>query len=570
MAVGKPLVEVALWLLVLCRGINSAFGSASNETKGVVLCNERERQALLKFKHALNASSSNALPSWVGDNCCRWEGVVCNNETWHVIQLDLHNISVPWQIGNISGLHHLDLHSNSLQIENLRWISNLSSLQYLDMASVNLSMVADWLQPINMIPSLSVLRLSSCGLRNFSTPLHFNLTSLVELDLSNNVLEGPILSLNFDFRAFVDFSSNRFVGPLPQNWSGIISFDLSNNFFSGPIDMRFGSTHFLFLSNNSLHGNISSLICNSSIVMLDLSRNYLTGQVPSCPEDFQSLSILDLSYNNLDGILPFFKYNLKWVLQLSHNNLSGVLPSSSMGAHSMLFVLDLSGNRLSGAIPRWLGGNTSVLVILNLRSNMFHGNIPPELSLLPSLQVLDLANNRLSGKIPTSFGNFTSLAMTPILVGNILPGFILPGGNSPIITYQEHLNLSNNNLSGRIPSGNQLQTLIDPSIYTGNYDLCGPPLPKPCSPEVVPQPSNTFHGEEEKDGTEHWLFYVVVALGFVAGFWLICGILIFSKTWRIAYFRFFDRLNERLDGFYVKMVATVMKKIKGFDDPYLE
>ncbi|XXG83604.1 hypothetical protein AAC387_Pa10g1324 [Persea americana] len=287
---------------------------------------------------------------------------------------------------------------------------------------------------------------------------------------------------------------------------------------------------------------------------------------------------------------------------------------------------------------------------------MFHGNIPPQLSLLPSLQVLDLANNRLSGEIPTSFGNLTSLAMTQREIRNIFSGFLLPGGNSPVLTYSGHLtvimrrtemkytktaslvttmdisrnnlsgqipreltnlyglrslnlsgnhlegkipenigslqqleslglsqnhlsgtipasisnltslnslNLSNNNLSGRIPSGNQLQTLIDPSIYTGNNDLCGPPLPELCSPEVVPQPPNTFHGEEEKDGTEHWWFYAGVAPGFVAGFWLICGVLIFKKSWRIAYFRFFNRLNERLDGFYVKMVVTVMKKIKG-------
>ncbi|RWR93793.1 protein BRASSINOSTEROID INSENSITIVE 1-like protein [Cinnamomum micranthum f. kanehirae] len=396
-----------------------------------------------------------------------------------------------------------------------------------------------------------------------------------------NLICGKIpSSLNFGFEAVVDFSSNRLVGPLPQNLSVIFSLDLANNFLSGPIDMSFEYIWILFLSNNSLHGSIPTWICNLIYIeILDLSRNNLTGQVPSCFEDFRNLFVLDLSYNNLDGLIPnTFSYNLRW-LKLSHNNLSGVLPSL-IGVQSSLLALDLSRNRLSGYIPRWLGESTSDLVILNLRSNMFHGNIPLQLSLLSSLQILDLANNSQSGEVPTSFANFTSMAMTGKLNYSIFPEIYIGGafkimfqesitnhlsGKIPSsissLTFLSKLNLSNNNLSGTIPSGNQLQTLLDPSIYAGNYDLCGPFLPKLCSAEVVPQPPNTFRGEDEDDGTEHWWFF----WGFIAGFWLACGILIFSKTWRIAYFRFFDRLNERLDGFYLKMVAMCFNHFSNGD-----
>ncbi|KAL4351070.1 hypothetical protein AHAS_Ahas10G0205200 [Arachis hypogaea] len=51
-------------------------------------CLERERQALVKFKASLN-DSSNTLSSWHGDDCCRWEGIGCDNVTGHVVMLDL-------------------------------------------------------------------------------------------------------------------------------------------------------------------------------------------------------------------------------------------------------------------------------------------------------------------------------------------------------------------------------------------------------------------------------------------------------------------------------------------------
>lgn len=41
--------------------------------------------------------------------------------------------------------------------------------------------------------------------------------------------------------------------------------------------------------------------------------------------------------------------------------------------------------------------------------------------------------------------------------------------------------MSYNNFSGQTPTGNQLQTLNDPSIYAGNPYLCGDPLPKKCT-----------------------------------------------------------------------------------------
>ncbi|KAI5332365.1 hypothetical protein L3X38_022494 [Prunus dulcis] len=78
--------------------------------------------------------------------------------------------------------------------------------------------------------------------------------------------------------------------------------------------------------------------------------------------------------------------------------------------------------------------------------NRLTGEIPSSIGKLRWLETLDLSHNQLSGNIPQNFSSLTSLS---------------------------HLNLSYNNLIGNIPSGNQLQTLDDPSIYKGFWDVCG-------------------------------------------------------------------------------------------------
>ena len=50
-------------------------------------CIEMEREAPLKIKEGLNPSRR--LSSWVGEDCCKWLGVGCSNQTSNVIKLDL-------------------------------------------------------------------------------------------------------------------------------------------------------------------------------------------------------------------------------------------------------------------------------------------------------------------------------------------------------------------------------------------------------------------------------------------------------------------------------------------------
>ncbi|KAJ1691582.1 hypothetical protein LUZ63_015737 [Rhynchospora breviuscula] len=144
------------------------------------------------------------------------------------------------------------------------------------------------------------------------------------------------------------------------------------------------------------------------------------------------------------------------------------------------------------------------------------GEIPFEIGNMTSLESLDLQMNNLSGTIPQSMSLLYSL---------------------------EVLNLSYNNLSGSIPTGHQLQSLDDPSIYSGNPNLCGPPLKMSC--ESPKNDDNNDSKSKHAGDRDNW-FYLFIEFGFVVGFLVVFFILLFKRDWRYDYFRMIDSGFNRL------------------------
>ncbi|KAF5800084.1 putative transferase [Helianthus annuus] len=179
----------------------------------------------------------------------------------------------------------------------------------------------------------------------------------------------------------------------------------------------------------------------------------------------------------------------------------------------LLKSIDLSRNSLSGELPDEI---TSLydLASLNVSNNKLHGEIPKDIGRVKSIQSLDLSRNEFSGRIPSSLVEITSLG---------------------------YLDLSNNNLSGRIPAGTQLQSFNDTS-YSGNPQLCGPPLSPRCGPPPVVEKKDV-----EEDDDDFWKSnYIGMGAGFAVGFLGSCGALVLSPRCRYFVFTSLSHITDRI------------------------
>lgn len=399
---------------------------------------------------------------------------------------------------------------------------------------------------------------------SFSGPIPMDigdrLPFLRDIDFSENSLNGSIplsMAKLISLTTFV-VSNNQLSGSIPQFWENLPMLyvvELSNNTLTGQIPPSLGSLSslkVLLLSNNQLSGKIPDTLQNcTDMITLDLGENRLSGPLPAwIGGKLQSLLILRLRSNKLKGIIPasFCKLASVHILDLADNNLSQMIPPCLRNLNGMKFDLDTTEPRYEGQLTVVTKGrelfykNTLFLVnAIDLSTNNFSGHIPPGLVALYRLGTLNLSNNHLTGKIPANIGGLSRLE-TLDLSRNRLSGEIPTSMTE--LTALNHLNLSYNNLWGRIPTRNQFGTFVDPSIYIGNPGLCDPPLMNRCGDVDMPPEGG---GRESKDSEFDKLGLIISAiLGFIVGFWGVCGTLIIKKSWRISYFRFFDEVKDWL------------------------
>ncbi|XP_023516789.1 probable inactive receptor kinase At5g10020 [Cucurbita pepo subsp. pepo] len=231
-------------------------------------------------------------------------------------ELDLSLNQLQGPVGSITSttLKKLNISSNKLTGSLPATVGSCAVIDLSNnMLSGNLSWIQSWGNHVE------VIQLSSNSLTGTLSDKSSQFLRLTLLNVSNNSLEGvlPAVLGTYPELEVIDLSYNRLNGPVPSTLFHSVKLtdlNLSGNNFTGPMP--------LYESINSTS--------SSSLKSLDLSRNSLTGHLPSELSTFHSLVYLNLSRNYFDGIIPGNLPNSLNGFDVSFNNLSGEVPENLM------------------------------------------------------------------------------------------------------------------------------------------------------------------------------------------------------------------------------------------------
>ncbi|KAG8100195.1 hypothetical protein GUJ93_ZPchr0013g34740 [Zizania palustris] len=299
-----------------------------------------------------------------------------------------------------------------------------------------------------------------------------NLTILEELYIDSSGFSGPFpstLSKLKNLKILIG-SDNEFTGKIPDYLGSLTKLEhlaFQGNSFEGPIPASFSNlTNLAILQIGDIVTGSSSLAFISNLTSLSnlILRNCrISGNLGSVDfSKFATLVLLDLSFNNITGQVPQSILNLRNLkfLFLGNNSLKGTLPDV---LSSSLNVIDISYNQLSGSLPSWSNQNN---LQLNLVANNFvlgssnNSTLPSGINCLqqdtPCFRgspeyysfAVDCGSNRLDNTIydadPTNLGEASYYVSSQLRWGVSNVGHFFQASDVPgIISSSEHFHNAN-------------------------------------------------------------------------------------------------------------------------------
>ncbi|XP_047322343.1 receptor protein kinase TMK1-like [Impatiens glandulifera] len=387
--------------------------------------------------------------TWTDSDPCKWALVSCSNDKRVIsIQIGKRELkgSLPSSLSKLTALQRFEVRDNELTGP-LPSLAGLSSLQNLLLNNNNFSSI-----PSDFFSGMSSLQFVYLDYNPFSAwqiPESLSVASSLKLfsAISANIVGNiPDFFGGVTFPVLTDLrlSFNSLSGELPRNFSHsyIQNLWLNSQRGSSPLN---GSLSVLqnmtqltqvWLHGNSFSGPLPDFSQLNSLQDLSLRDNRLTGLVPDSLVNLQSLKVVNLTNNMLQGPRPMF--NPKVALDLVKNTNSFCLDdlesscdpivdtllsiAKSVG-YPVVFASSWKGN---DPCKSWAGLtclNVNITVV-NFQKMGLIGTISSNFSLIHSLQRLILSNNNLSGTIPVELATLPNL---------------------------KYLDLSNNNLHGLVP-----------------------------------------------------------------------------------------------------------------------